>query len=528
MRAEDATLSDVPRSPARARHRPQPPRPRLLPGATLAGIAATLVAALLALGAGGRVSPRPASAAQLRAPALPVAVWIHQRHPGNPVAQRFLGLSFEVSSLPQIAEYAQRGDLANLLRSLGPGILRFGGASADSRVAWTDRATPRPAWASSVLTPADLRGLRTLAQESGWRVMLTVGLAHYEPRAAAREAAAAKAALGPWLLALEVGNEPDAYGLHGFRPPPWTYQQYASELNAYRRAIAAAAPGIPLAGPDVSGSRIFKVWASSEAAGERPALLTGHHYPLGCEESPAATISRLLSPRTQRLESESLARFIDVSRATGLGVRLDETGSVSCGGTPGISNTFASALWAVGYIARAMAAGAAGINLEGNPANCRGYSPLCAASVAQLKAGALGVQPVWYALLLSRALIGDRPLQATVTSAQQADVSATTLLAPGGALHVVLVNDDSPGTGAAAVSLHVGGAARAASVMALTAPALGSRTGVELGGAAVLRAGTWGGPRTLAPAAVSRGVLAVQIPPASAALVTVAPPPRSR
>ena len=527
MRAEDATAPDTPRSPARGGHRPQPPRPRLLPGATVAGIAATLVAALLALGAGGRVSPRPASAAQIRAPALPVAVWIHARHPGAAVAQRFLGLSFEVfepAADGRIRPARGPGEPVALARPRHP-ALRWRIGRLARRVDRQGHA--QPAWASSVLTPADLRGLRTLAQESGWRVMLTVGLAHYEPRAAAREAAAAKAALGPWLLALEVGNEPDAYGLHGFRALPWGYQQYASELNAYRRAISAAAPGVPLAGPDVSGSRIFQVWATSEAAGERPALLTGHHYPLGCEESPAASISRLLSARTQRLENESLARFIEVWRATGLGVRLDETGSVSCGGTPGISDTFASALWAVGYIARAMAAGTAGVNLEGNPANCRGYSPLCAASVAQLKAGALGVQPAWYALLLSKALIGDRPVRATLTSAQQADVSATALLTPGGGLHAVLVNDDPPGTGAAAVSLHVGGAARSASVLALTAPALTSRTGVELGGASVSRAGTWGGPRTLGHASVSDGVLAVQLPPASAALVTLAPAPPS-
>ncbi len=523
MRPDNAAISAAPGAHAHRGRASRTRRSRLLPSATAGGIAATLAAALLALGAGGRIAPRPASAAQTQAPALPVAVWVHARDRGAPVAQRFLGLSFEVSSLPQIAEYAQRGDLVTLLRSLGPGILRFGGASADSRVAWTDQMTPRPAWASSVLDPADLRRLRTLARESGWRVMLTLGLAHYEPRAAAREAAAAKAALGPWLAAIEVGNEPDAYGLHHFRTLPWTYQQYATELNTYRSAIASAAPGIPLAGPDVSGSRIFEHWATSEAAGEHPALLTGHHYPLGCEESPAATIPRLLSTETRRLENESLARFITVSRASGLGVRLDETGSVSCGGRPGISNTFASALWAVDYIARAMAAGAAGINLEGNPANCRGYSPLCAPTPAELAAGALRVQPVWYALLLTMTLLGDRPLRTSVSSPKRADVAATALQAPYGGLRVVLVNDDAPGTGTAAISLHVGGAGRPASVLVLSAPALTARSGVELGGTAVSPAGSWSGPHRLTPAKVSDGAVSVSVPAASAVLVTVAP-----
>ena len=53
----------------------------------------------------------------------------------------FLGLSFEVSSLAQLGNYALGGDVVNLLRSLPPGLLRFGGITADTRVAWTDATT---------------------------------------------------------------------------------------------------------------------------------------------------------------------------------------------------------------------------------------------------------------------------------------------------------------------------------------------------------------------------------------------------
>ena len=41
--------------------------------------------------------------------------------------------------------------------------------------------------------------------------------------AAAREAKAAKAALGPWLLGIELGNEPDAYAQHGLRSASWSF-----------------------------------------------------------------------------------------------------------------------------------------------------------------------------------------------------------------------------------------------------------------------------------------------------------------
>ena len=54
----------------------------------------------------------------------------------------FLGLSFEVGSLGQLAGYADSGDLVTLLRSLGPGVMRFGGVTADKNVAWVDARSP--------------------------------------------------------------------------------------------------------------------------------------------------------------------------------------------------------------------------------------------------------------------------------------------------------------------------------------------------------------------------------------------------
>ncbi len=457
-----------------------------------------------------------------RAP-TPVSVWVDSSHPGTPVPPEFLGLSFELSSAAQIARYANTGDLAMLLRSLGPGVLRFGGASADTRVAWTDAQTPRLAWASSVLTPNDLRGLARLARATHWHVLLTVGLVHYDPRAAAREVAAAKAALGPWLAGIEVGNEPDSYATHGFRRNPWDEAKYDAEVSGYRNAIAAATPGVQVAGPGVSGSSAFKRWGPAVALAQRPALLTGHHYPLGCRSAYAPTIPRLLSQYTRGLEIRSLRRYMSLSRSSGIPLRIDETNTVSCGGKAGVSNTFAAALWATSYIAQTMAAGAAGINFQGAPATCAGYSPLCATSSAHLLDGALQPQPEWYALLLTRGLAGNRPVHTAILPRKRPNVTVTALRGPHGALRLVLVDDDPPGSRAVALSLHVGGGYSAASVLALTAPSPQAVSGVRLGGRAVAADGSWRQPSRLPQLAVRGGVVTVTIAPSSAALVTVAP-----
>ncbi|MGH2904875.1 MAG: hypothetical protein ACRDK7_15035, partial [Solirubrobacteraceae bacterium] len=320
-------------------------RSTLTAGAAAAMLMLALCAAALAA---------PAAGAAVAGSQLPVTVTIDPFAPGPPVPRRFLGLSFEAAALDQLSRYANRGDLVKLLRSVGPGVLRFGGITADENIAWNDAATPRPAWASSTIGPAQLDGIGALARRSGWKVLLTVGMAHDEPAAAAREVAAAHRALGANLAAVEIGNEPDSYGSHGFRQLPWIAQGYEEEVTEYRQAIAALTPNVPLAGPDVSGSGAFPEWGEEEALSQKPALLTGHHYPLGCKQTPAPSIQSLLSPPIRAREAQSLATYISLSSNYRIPFRMDETNSVSCGGVPGISDTFASTLWATAYITQAM------------------------------------------------------------------------------------------------------------------------------------------------------------------------------
>jgi hypothetical protein len=474
-------------------------------------IALALLAALMHLGSVQSAVTQP----------LVVAVSFDARHPGVPVQPRFLGLSFELSSLRQITAWADRGDLVAMLRSLGPGMLRFGGVSADTRVAWTDAATPRAPWASQSLEETDLRALRRLAERSGWRVLLTIGIGHYEPAAAAREAAAAHRTLGRWLAGIELGNEPDAYARHGLRSLPWSFRQYDFEALDYRSAIARDARRIPIAGPDVSGSHAFNSWGRAEAHHLKPALLTGHHYPFGCAQVTASTLTDLLSVRVRHEEDLSLRRYMAVSRGSGIGFRLDEANTVSCGGVPGVSNTFASALWAVSYLTRAMAAGVSGINLHGNPANCNGYTPLCAPNPNRLADGALQAQPEWYALLLAKALTGDRPLRTAVSSPAGPNVDVRAFQSADGSLKIAIDDEEPPGAPPLAVRLHVRRGYAAATALRLTAPSLHAGAGVELGGSEVSPAGSWREPAAPPGIADRAGVVTVEVSPASAVLVTV-------
>jgi hypothetical protein len=482
----------------------------------------------------------------------PASVTVATSPTGAAVPADFLGLSFEMRSLPTIASYATGGNLATLLRSLGRGVLRFGGASADEQVAWVAESTSGraalPRWASTAIDAHDLAGIAMLARATGWRVLLTVNLGHYDPTAAAREAAAARAALGSYLAGIELGNEPDMYVQKRLRPLGWgpasagtpargaAVASYRVQAVAYRAAIEAAAPGVAIVGPDASTGMPGLAWVRFAARTLHPALLTDHYYPLSsCGYRP--TVEELLSPTVRAHERAMLAAQAAIARAAATPLRVDEANSVSCEGFPGVSDSFASALWALEYTARALSAGVAGVNFHDLLAKPGAYSPLLAPTPAALTGGALRAQPEWYALLAARGLPGSRPLPTSVAASAPDTLSASAFRAPDGRLRLVLVDYDPPGSRALAVRLRVprastggssGGSARAetytsGSVLRLTGPSPAATTGVRLGGRAVSPAGVWSPPVAL-PAVYDRGgALSVQLAPSSAAVVTLYP-----
>jgi hypothetical protein len=136
--------------------------------------------AAAALAAATLLAAAPAAAAR------PVVVTVASRPVAPPVASDFLGLSFEVGDIARIGAFGDRGNLVGFLRALGPGILRLGGTTADTRAAWAPNGAI-PAWASSAVTPPDLDRVARLSRRSGWRVLLTVNFGHFDPSAMQQE-----------------------------------------------------------------------------------------------------------------------------------------------------------------------------------------------------------------------------------------------------------------------------------------------------------------------------------------------------
>jgi hypothetical protein len=237
------------------------------------------------------------------------------------------------------------------------------------------------------------------------------------------------------------------------------------------------------------------------------------------------------------LAARSLATYLQVASVNNIPLRIDETNTVSCGGVPGISNTLASALWATGYITQGMAAGTVGVNFQGNPTNCVGYTPICAPSPTALGEGWFRAQPEWYALLLTRSLVGERPLPTIISSegvedtegAENApDLVAAAFAGPKSSLKVVVSDNDPEGSAPLAIELGVGPHMGAAHILRLTAPSESATSDVRLAGRAVTANGAWHTPKHTETATPHSGFVTLHLTPGSAALVSVSRQPPKR
>ena len=126
------------------------------------------------------------------------------------IPDRFMGLSYEKIAMSYSYFHPSNRDLIALFRCLGNGVLRIGGGSVD-HVLWMATGSGTHAQ----VTPANIEALAGFLRATGWMCLYGVNLATSTPALAAEEVAYAVATLGPSLLGIEIGNEPDGYGLAG-------------------------------------------------------------------------------------------------------------------------------------------------------------------------------------------------------------------------------------------------------------------------------------------------------------------------
>jgi hypothetical protein len=475
------------------------------------GCAIALSVALIASG-------QPAVAAE----ATSTATITIDAHPAGRLPTDFVGLSFEMRELGIGNLDPGKGNVARMFTTLGRSNVRISGNTLDRDTLWVPQGqqppNPLPGWVFDVVTPADIQRLNRLLAVTGWRTEVGINVGRWDPVLGADQASAMFSILGDKLVAAECGNEPDQWVGKGFRPAGYAYPDYHNDWAA----CAAAVGSDRIAGPDTAGTS--SSWASSLAADERSRLsmLTVHQYSAG----PDATIARLLAPETIAAQLNSVSRNLAAAKERNLPMRVDEANSAFSGGVDGVSNKFASALWALDYTMSMAQAGLSGVNIHGGLGVCnepiwngkfQRYTPFCAANKADEAAQVYRAMPIYYGLWLARRMGPGTFLPLTVSTDR--NVTAYAVRGDDGQTRIAVLQKDDTTTAPVHLAIQLGTRSRDAEVLHLTGTGLADEP-TAIQGSTVDSQGRLK-PHHPDQIRVHNGVLSLDIPAGSAALITV-------
>jgi hypothetical protein len=423
------------------------------------------------------------------------------------IPSRFVGLSYEKLAMSYGYFHASNHNLIALFRHLGAGVLRIGGGYVDELL-WTSNANGT----HQQISPTNVKNLAGFLQATGWLCLYGVNLATSTPALAAEEVEFAASALGESLLGIEIGNEPDEYGVPGnYFAGNWTFGDFLNRWSAFHSAILQAAPHVPITGPAAGGGNHISTWTLPFGQIVTPSeltLLTQHYYRQSGASS-TSTASFLISPDTQLTSDLGILKA--GAQQLGIPYRISECNSFSNGGAAGVSNSYASSLWVLDFLFNVAMAGATGVNMHGG-GNAPGYTPIADDSGAVIEA-----RPEYYGLLLFT-LAGTGTLLETQLSAGNVDATAYALRTPSGGLNIIVVNKDSLQN--LTLTIQAGQAIQTASIQIMTGPSLAAVSGVTIQGATMNNDGSFA-PASPGTLTASADRTTCFIPALSAALISI-------
>jgi hypothetical protein len=408
---------------------------------------------------------------------------------GAPVRMpaNFTGLGYEMSSVARLGLLSAGNDrYVRLVKGMGTdGVLRVGGIVSDyTRYEPDGKIVAQPL--DTVITSASLRQFGDFLSTIGWSAIWTLNFAQGSIEDAVKEARAVTEVLGPHLLAFEIGNEVENFArghkpFKPFRKAPYTYETYRTEYHQWHAAIVNAVPQARFAAPDTAASVAWVERMAKDAKGDVQ-LLTTHYYRNG---QARGTMDQLLYP-DPRLK-DILIRLRAASEQSGIPWRMCETNSFSGGGHPGISDTFAGALWTLDFMLLLAAYGCSGVNIE-TGVNQLGF----VSSYSAIQDNGKGINsagaPYYGMLAFAQARTGSPEILPLDFDAQSVNLTAYLLGASGKPRTLVIVNKDPALDARISIrKLALGNLAG----LRLIAPASDSKTGITFGGASVSPEGQW-------------------------------------
>ena len=255
----------------------------------------------------------------------------------------------------------------------------------------------------------------------------------------------------------------------------------------------------------------------------RVRILDAHAYPLiRCttdrSDPTFPSVAHLLALRASRHLLVGTGSYIAQAHRDGGRFVVDELGSDSCGGTPGVDDTVASALWAIDALFSMDRAGVDGVDLHTLPGAVNGLFDLSRAhgrwraSIRPLYLGAL--------VFAQAAPAGSRLL--SLSAGDQATLRTWATIAPDHLVRVALIDDGGPTT--ATIRAPAGFRSLPAEVERLRGASAAATGPVRFAGRRFSETATGVLPRP-APQVVAprHGAYRIAMGASSAALVTLSP-----
>lgn len=434
---------------------------------------------------------------------------------GPAIAPDFVGLSFEMQTVLPDAKGNHYFSIKNraliaMFKTLGIKSLRVGGNTAD-------RPTlPTPSKADvdelfSFAKAADVKVIYTLRLNQG-SLTGDTEMANYITRHYVKR-----------LDCFAIGNEPNAFSKE-YAPYLAEWKRYAAEITAPTNS-----PKAKFCGPSTSPGH--ESWAGKFAdefgQSNLLAFVAQHDYPGGdarkATNAPAAR-DKILSPAIDERYAKFSGGFVPSILSNRLPYRLEEANSFYDGGAVDVSDTFASALWALDYQWWWATHGASGINFHtGDKVAARDENKPCRYAVFWTSTHGYNVHPIGYALKMFS--LG---AQGSLIPTQVENTSDLNVVAYAAALNkrtvfVTIINREHGSTGQTAdVDLNSGFPRAHAEVIFLrTADGdVSEKKGITLGGAEIWDDASWDGKWKRCDAS-AQGQFVLQVPLASAALIKV-------
>lgn len=447
---------------------------------------------------------------------LDASLTIDNDDAGRLIPPDFIGLSYE-SSILASGDYFTPGNASvlGLIRSLGDnGIIRIGGNTSE-RTVWLPESKPDPD--DFVITPASIDRLAGALSSLGWRLICGLNLARGTPQAAADEAAYVAQALGPQLLAFQIGNEPDGFGRwNKVRSQGYDADAFLADWRQFHAAIRGRIPTARFAGPDI----VFDPKWVGRLAAMKPdglILLTQHYYADGPAGAWHVSLPKLLGSNPQAVSV--LEKLAEYSRTYRLPFRLVEVNSINNEGQPGVSDTLGAALWGLELMFQVAAAGGAGVNFHAgvdnhHPDDDKAYTPIARTSVGRYRA-----MPLYYGMLTFASVARGALVRAHLEPSH-AELSTFAVRAGDGSLRICLINKDADRR--ARVKVNPNKNVANATILRLAGPRLDSTTDVTLGGATVDENGSWT-PGLDEARDVDGSEVVFEVAASSAAVITLVP-----